>query len=130
MKLLGIDYGRAKIGLAVAEGSLASPLRVIRVSGFKDALREVREVLEVQKVQMVVVGISEGAMGEEQERFVFELKSCVDIPVETFDEGLTTQDAQFMAREAGLKQKKRREMEDAYAACVMLQSYLDCSSER
>ena len=49
----------------------------------------------------------------------------LNVPVETFDETLSTQDAQRMSKEAGIKQKRRHLMEDAYAAAIMLQNFLD-----
>lgn len=126
--ILGIDYGRAKIGLARAEGTLAEPWRVIRVSSEQDALKKVEQVVQVEQVAQVVVGVSEGEMGEEQKRFATELAQVLAVPVETQDEGLSTQDAQVMARTAGIPQKKRQKLEDAYAATIMLQSWLEAQN--
>ena len=64
MKTLGIDYGRSKIGLAISEGTLAEPWKVIRVDSFEDAVGKVMQVIKVEQVEKVV-GISEGKMGEE-----------------------------------------------------------------
>jgi len=118
-KILGIDYGRAKIGIAVGVGGLSEPLIVIKVENFEDAVGKIKKVIESENPEKVVVGISEGEMGEESEKFAKELDAA------TFDETLSSQDAQAMSREAGIPQKKRREMEDAYAASIMLQNYLD-----
>lgn len=123
--ILGIDYGRAKMGLARAEGSLADPWKVIRVDSFDDALKKIEKETETERPELMVVGVSEGAMGKEQEEFATALRRVVQVPVETWDEGLSTQDAEQLARESGKGPKKRREMEDAYAASVVLQSYLD-----
>jgi putative Holliday junction resolvase len=125
MKILGIDYGRRKIGLAIAEGSLAEPMSVIRYSDTRVLEDKLIKVIEDNNIEKVVVGISEGEMGEESETFALELRSSLIVPVETFDETLSTQDAQRMSQEAGIGQKKRHEMEDAYAAAIMLQNYLD-----
>lgn len=119
MKILGIDYGRRKVGLAIAEGSLAAPFKVLSVESFDDAIEKVKKLLQVLQVEKAVVGVSEGEMGEEQKEFARVLGA------ETFDETLTTQDAQKLSIEAGISRKKRRGMEDAYAASVMLQNYLD-----
>ena len=124
-KFLGVDYGRRKIGLAIADGPLAEPLKVVRVSPVGGVVSEVARVVEVENVEKVVVGISEGVMGEESKDFSLSLSRELDIPVETFDETLTTQDAQKMAIEAGISRKKRKSLEDAFAATVMLQSYLE-----
>ena len=126
-KFLGVDYGRRKIGLAIADGPLAEPLKVVRVSPVGGVVSEVARVVEVENVEKVVVGISEGVMGEESKDFSLSLSRELDIPVETFDETLTTQDAQKMAIEAGISRKKRKSLEDAFAATLMLQSYLDAN---
>lgn len=130
MKILGVDYGRAKIGLAVSDGPLAEPYSVIRVSDSEQALDKIEKIVKVEKVDKVVVGVSEGEMAQEQEEFARKLHEKLKIPVETQDETLSTQDAQHFAIEGGKGRLKRRQMEDAYAASVILQSYLDCSSER
>lgn len=113
------------MGLAIADGPLAEPLKVLRVDSVEEAVRKVVEVVEVEKVDKVIVGISEGEMGEESKEFSLSLSLRLKIPVETFDETLTTHDAQTLAIEAGIKREKRKALEDAFAATVMLQSYLD-----
>lgn len=125
IKTLGIDYGRAKVGLAIGVNSLAEPLKTLRYKDIKILLKQVIEVIKVEKVDKVVVGISEGAMAEETKRFVSVISHVLLVPVETFDETLTSQDAQRLSREAGVSQKKRKNMEDAYAASIMLQNYID-----
>ncbi|MAG59338.1 Holliday junction resolvase RuvX [Candidatus Woesebacteria bacterium] len=125
MKILGVDYGRAKIGIAVAEGKLADPLKVVKVNSVQDAIEKIVQVVKEEEVEKVIVGIAEGNIADEQTEFVQELEKHLKVPIETWDETLTTQDAQTLAIEAGLPQKKRRVLEDAFAASVMLQSYLD-----
>src|SRR3972149_6815693 len=102
MRILGIDYGRKKIGMAVTEGSLAEPYKVIRVNSFQEAIEKVSKEVEVSKVSKVVVGISEGEMGEESKKF------AESIGAEIYDETLTSQDAQRMAIEAGIKRSRRQ----------------------
>lgn len=125
MKILGIDYGRKKIGVAVSEGMVAEPLVVIRFNNEEEGLEKVAKVVKVEQIERVVVGISEGKMAEESKKFSLSLKELVKIPVEIFDETLSTQRAQELSIEAGIKRKKRKEMEDSYAAAVMLQGYLE-----
>lgn len=129
MTILGIDYGRAKVGLATSEGKLGIPLCVLRVSSPTDVVRKIIDIAREEKAEKIVVGISEGDMQKEQEKFVDILGEKSGVKVETWDETLTTQDAQTLARAAGLSKKKRREMKDAFAAAVMLQSYLDTYAE-
>lgn len=126
MRILGVDYGRRKIGLAIADGPLAEPHKVIRINSVEEAVKKVVVVVEVEKIEKLIVGISEGAMAEETNNFLSTISSTLSaIPVETFDETLTTQDAQKLAIEAGISRSKRKSLEDAFAAAVMLQSYLD-----
>ena len=118
-KTLGIDYGRSKIGLATSDGPLAEPFKVVRYNNKESAIEEIKKIIEKENIEKVVVGVSEGEMAEESKLFAKEFNA------ETFDETLTSQDAQILSREAGIGRKKRGEMEDAYAATIMLQNYLD-----
>lgn len=126
--ILGIDYGRAKIGFARADGSLAEPWKVIRVMSFEDAIKKTETEIKIEQPDLVVVGVSEGKMEEEQEKFAKSLSATFSVVM--WDEGLSTQDAQSMAVAAGVRKARRREMEDAYAASVMLQSYLNSQSSK
>lgn len=118
MRLLGIDYGRKKIGLATSEGGLAEPWKVVNSKGLE-------KILQTEKFDKIIIGISEGKMAAESKRFSLSLGKTLNIPVEVFDETLTSQDAQRLSREAGISQKKRHKMEDAYAAAIVLQNYID-----
>ncbi len=128
MKILGIDYGRSKVGLAIAVGGFAEPLEVVHYKNIDSLKEDIKKALMDEGVDKIVVGISEGEMGKESLEFSKELGRYLEIPVETFDETLTSKDAQKLSIEAGVKRKKRREMEDAYAASIMLQNYLDANS--
>lgn len=100
-------------------GNFAEPLRVVRFNDPKNLETEIKKIIEEENIEKVVVGVSENAMAAESEAFAKKLGA------EVFDETLTTRDAQAMSIESGMKRKKRREMEDAYAASIMLQNYLD-----
>jgi len=119
MKYLGIDYGRRKIGLAVSDGKLAEPFRVIRYKDIKSLVQQIKQIINIEKVDKVVVGISENEMAKESKEFAKTLGAQI------YDETLTTHDAIKLSILGGVKMKKRREMEDAYAATIMLQNYLD-----
>lgn len=127
MKILGIDYGRRKIGLAIADTDLglAEPLKVIRFENLEEGLEKVTQEIEVEEVEQIVLGISEGEMVEETKEFGKKLEKKLKISVEYQDETLTTHEAQELSIQAGIKRKKRKEMEDAYSATLILQSYLD-----
>lgn len=125
MKILGIDYGRKKIGMAIADGPLAEPWKIVKYSQVEEVIKRLSYLVAENEIDKIVVGISEGEMGEESKEFSLNLSKKLDIPVETFDETLSTQEAQRLSIEAGIKRKKRRGLEDAYAASVVLQSYID-----
>jgi putative Holliday junction resolvase len=125
MKTLAIDYGRSKMGVALGADSFAEPYRVIRYKDIKILREEIKRIIEKEKIDKVVVGISEGEMADETRKFRSRLEKEILIPIELFDETLTSRDAQKLSIEAGVPQKKRHELEDAYAASIMLQNYLD-----
>ena len=119
MRILGIDYGRAKVGLAFGESGLAEPLKVIRYKNIKILMDQIKQIAEEEKVNKLIVGISEGEIAKESKEFADKIGAV------TFDETLSTRDAQTLSRQNGMSRKKRKDMEDAFAASVMLQSYLD-----
>jgi putative transcription antitermination factor YqgF len=125
MKILGIDYGRRKLGLAMSEGYLSEPWKVLRVEHLDEALKKITQIIKDEKIEKVVIGVSEGAMGRESKDFGMNLQQELEIQVDTHDETLSTQDATRLAIEAGMGRKKRNEMEDAFAASIILQDYLD-----
>ncbi len=125
MLILGIDYGRKKMGLATADGLLAEPLKTLRYQDIKILSEVLREITEKLKVKKIVVGISEGKMAKETKAFGEKIEVKLGIPVVYQDETLTTQEAQELAIKAGIKRKKRRKLEDAYSATLILQAYLD-----
>lgn len=128
MRILGVDYGRAKIGLALADGPLAEPLATVAISDREDALAKIERIVKVESIDRVVVGVSEGKMGREQQEFAQSLKEKLPyVLVVSWDETLSTQDAQNLARQAGVGRKKRQDLEDAFAAAVVLQSFLDAA---
>ena len=129
MRILAIDYGRKKIGLAISNDKVAEPKSVIRYKYVKEVLAKISEVIENEKIERVVVGISEGKMEMESRSFARALREIIKVPVVTYDETLSTHDAQNLSIKAGLKRKKRKNLEDAYAAAIMLQNYLDSNAQ-
>jgi putative Holliday junction resolvase len=130
MRYLGIDYGLKKVGLAVSEGQVASPLKVVAISSLKDGLEKVAHEIKKEEIQRVVIGVSDGKMGKITKNFVRELKNRYqDQPVEIIeaDETLSSKDAQRLMITLGVSQKERKE-EDAYSAMLILQQFLDTLS--
>ena len=125
MRILGIDYGRKKIGLAISDGKLAEPLRVIRCKSGEEGIEKLKKVVEEEDVGKFVLGVSEGKMGEESKAFGKRLQDGIKLPVVFQDETLSTHQAQELSIEAGIGRMKRKKLEDAYSASLILQSYLD-----
>ena len=125
MTILGIDYGESKLGIAISSGKLASPLRVIKYKTQLEALLQIQEIIYENKVVRAVFGLSSGKIAEETKEFADIFNKTFHIPVEFQDETLSTKDAQRLAIEAGINRTKRKDMEDAFSAALILQSYLD-----
>ena len=123
MKVLALDYGSARTGVAVSDatGTIARPLGVVQRASSPDGLEALRTIVDEQEVDRVVVGMpltlrgEQGAQASETARFVELLRGVVDVPVETFDERFTTAIA---VRVGGSSD------EDARAAAHLLESYL------
>lgn len=127
MNILGIDYGRKKIGLALASSKLAMPLTIVKFVSWPKLVQRLTEIASREKVTKIIIGLSEAKMAEETKSFGEKLKKEISLPIEYFDETLSTYEAQRLAKEAGMKRKKRISLEDAFAAAVMLQFYLDAN---
>jgi len=131
MAILGLDIGEKRIGVALADGILAIPFTVIDRAGEGAALERILALAEEHGVERIVVGLPrslDGSIGGQAERvFTFSkaLSESVDVPVDTWDERLSTVAAERLLLDAGLKRGKRRAQRDAMAAAIILQSYLD-----
>lgn len=133
--ILGIDPGERRIGVALAdeETRFARPLETIDQQT-TDALTRLQELIAEHGVTTVVVGRPvnlagrEGQAMEAQKTFVMRLRDELDVPVDVYDERLTTVIAERSMREAGTKAAQRKAMRDAVAASVMLQGYMDSRS--
>ena len=132
MRALGIDLGEQRIGVAVSSGSLAVPLEVVGRSG--DRRRDHRRLAELaaeSEADVVVVGLPlslDGSIGPAARRALAEtdeLARCLTVPVETYDERLTTVTAQRSLREMNVSPAARKRAIDQIAAAVMLQAWLD-----
>ena len=126
MKVLALDYGSARTGVAVSDpsGTLARPLTVVTRVRTPKGMKELLDLVRAEEPERVVVGLPltlRGARGEqarETETFVEELRAAVGVPVETWDERFTT----ALASSGGAS------AEDARAAAHLLSSWLEWKS--
>lgn len=132
-RVLALDLGSRRIGLAIS-GPLhitAQPLTTLEASGPRRAIEEIGRIVRERGVERVIVGLplllngSRGVEARKAERFAAELGRALDLPVETWDERLTSVQAERVLLAADVSRKRRKEVLDAMSAQILLQSYLD-----
>lgn len=134
VRALALDLGTRRIGVAVSDptGTLASPYDTVVRSG--DVSRDhdaIRTLIEEAGAEVLVVGLPlslDGSVGPAARQVLDEvelLRAAAPVPVETYDERLTTVTADRNLREQGLGGRARRKVVDKAAAAVLLQSWLD-----
>jgi putative holliday junction resolvase len=146
-RILSIDYGRARIGLALADSEtrMPQPLSTMERVNRNEDMRRLRELAREHGVKQIVVGLplrldgTHGEMAEEVERFAERVRKQIGVPVELVDERLTSWEAERILEEvqgrfihddklSGGKQPKKVQAKmtvDAVAAAVILKEYLD-----
>lgn len=133
-RVLGLDLGSKRIGVAVSDrsGLIASPFTVLQRSGSERRDHEaIAKLVLEEECERVVVGLPlslDGSMGRAAKSAVAEvgrLATVVNVPVETYDERLTTVSAERALMEAKMRADARRRVVDKVAAAVMLQSWID-----
>ena len=138
MRILAVDHGEKRIGLALSDptAAIASPLTVIaHVSRALDAA-QVAALATEHEASLILVGQSfdedghPNAAGRSAARFAEALRLQINLPVEMWDESLSTQDARASRIELGVSRKKRAGHHDSLAAVVILQSYLEANRKR
>jgi len=134
MKILGIDHGEARIGLALSDdlGMLAHPFETIDGRAKTAAiLRQIAGLVTTKKIERVIIGLPRnmngtyGPAADKVREFADKLKTTLSIPVQLWDERMTTLQAQRSLHDAGRNVKNSRKVIDQVAAVIILQSYLD-----
>jgi putative Holliday junction resolvase len=132
-RIMGIDYGTARIGIAMSDElqMLAHPSETIALAKVADPVGRIAALVAEKDVELIVVGLPRhmnGAVGDSAEQasdFAKKLQSKVTCKVRTWDERLSTVAAQRALREAGKSVRQTRGYIDQVAAQMLLQSYLD-----
>ena len=127
---LGLDIGDRRIGVAMSDpqGILASPLTIINRTDELSGIDAILAIIDQNQVGVVVVGLplsmngSIGSQAEKVQDFASQLSKHAEVPIEFRDERLTTVSAQRLMK---MTKKDRRSRDDAMAAALILQSYLD-----
>src|ERR1017187_8579712 len=133
MRILALDHGTKRIGVAVSDETktIAQPLEYIPAEPFADFLTRLKELLREKEIDLILIGLprnmdgSYGPAAFQVETFVAALKDAVAIPIKTWDEQLTSAQANRVLIQGGARRAKRKEKVDQTAAAILLQSYLD-----
>jgi len=138
-RLLGIDFGEARIGVAGSDaiGLMAHPVETVHVRRVADPLARIAEICAQRGCELVVVGLplrmdgSPGTAAAKVGKFIKRLRKVLpeEVGIVTHDERLTTVEAQAQLHAAGRTVKSSRDVIDQAAAVVILQHYMDANSE-
>lgn len=132
-RILAVDYGEKRIGLAVSDelAITASPLMTLTRRSDEELVRQIVQLASKLRIEKIVVGLpqrTDGREGEMERRvkaFAEKLQQSTQVPVVLFDERFTTRIAEQVLLEADLSRQKRKQVRDRLAAVILLQSYLD-----
>jgi putative holliday junction resolvase len=134
VRVIALDLGSRRIGVAVSDstGTVASPLTVLaRSRSRRHDYERIAAVVRDEEAELVVIGLpislsgNEGPAARAARIEANALATLVDVPIETFDERLTTVTAERALTEAGVRGPARRQVVDKVAAAVILQAFLD-----
>lgn len=132
MRIIALDVGDKRIGAAVSDplGITAQGVGVVNRRDADYDVDEIKKIVDGYKAQLIVVGMPlnmDGTKGESAKKaalFAEALRSALNIPVETYDERLSTKESQRFLISADVSRKRRKEVIDTMAAQLILQSYL------
>jgi putative Holliday junction resolvase len=133
MRILALDHGTKRIGVAVSDETktIAQPLEYIPAEPFADFLARLKKLLVEKKIDLVLIGLprnmdgSYGPAAQKVEAFVAALRNAITVPSKTWDERLTSSQANRILIQGKVRRDQRKEKVDKMAAAILLQSYLD-----
>jgi len=136
MRILGLDVGEKTIGVAVSDvtGLIAQGVCTISRETLNDDMNKLKGIIVEYEVAKIIVGLPRnmnntlGPQGEKVLEFVSRLKGALEIPIETWDERLSTVSAERVLIEGDISRKKRKKVIDKMAAVFILQNYLDSAN--
>lgn len=136
MRVLAIDHGTKRMGIAISDElkMIAQPLEYIPAEPFAKFLERLKEILREKQVELIVVGLprnmdgSYGPAALKVQEFVAALKSALTLPIQMWDERLTSAQANRFLLQGNVRRAQRKEKVDKTAAAILLQAYLDSLS--
>lgn len=138
MRILALDHGTRRIGVAVSDElkMIAQPLEFIPAEPFANVIERLKEIIRTKEVELILLGMprnmdgSYGPAALKVQEFIAVLKDKIAIPIQTWDERLTSAQAQRFLIEGNVRREQRKEKVDKTAAAILLQSYLDSLQTR
>ena len=133
MRVLGIDHGTKRMGIAISDesGMIAQPLEYIPAEPFAGFITRLKEIIKEKQVDQILVGMprnmdgSYGAATEKVKEFITALQPYITTPIKTWDERLTSVMANRALLQGNVRRDQRKQKVDKMAAAILLQSYLD-----
>ena len=133
MRILALDHGSKRIGVAVSDETktIAQPLEFIPAEPFADFLERLKQLIREKEISLILIGLprnmdgSYGPAALKVQTFIAVLKDAITVPIKTWDERLTSAQANRVLIQGGVRRAKRKEKVDKMAAAILLQSYLD-----
>jgi len=133
MRVLAIDHGTKRMGIALSDELkvIAQPLAYVAAEPTAGCLARLEELVREKEVELVLVGMprnmdgSYGPAAAKVQEFVTALRAAITAPIRTWDERLTTVQANRLLIQGNVRREKRKEKVDKMAAAILLQSYLD-----
>jgi putative holliday junction resolvase len=137
MRILALDHGTKRVGVAVSDElqMIAQPLEYIPAQPFAGFVTRLEELLTEKEVELILIGMprnmngSFGAAALKVQEFVETLQGSLSVPIKTWDERLTSAQANRLLIQGNVRRDKRKEKVDKMAAAILLQSYLDSLAE-
>jgi putative Holliday junction resolvase len=137
MRILAIDHGTRRIGLAISDELklIAQPLEFVPAEPFDAFAERLKEILADKPCELILIGLPRnmdgtyGPAAEKVRELVTRLKEAVPIPIRTWDERLTSAQANRVLLQGNVRRAERKQKVDAMAAAILLQSYLDASAD-
>ena len=138
MKLLGLDVGDRRVGVACGDTNvcIATPLDVVVRANFDTDVRALAVFVRKYEVEKLIIGLPRNMDGTEGDQaksvadYAAKLANALNLPVQLWDERLSTVEATRRRNETGACGKKSRRSLDAVAAAVILQDYMDAQSHQ
>ncbi len=133
MRILALDHGTKRIGIALSDElkMIAQPMEFVEAEPIQKFFDRLKEIIREKEVELILIGMprnmdgSYGPAALKVQEFIAVLKDKVAIPIQTWDERLTSAQAQRFLIQGGVRRQERKQKVDKTAAAILLQSYLD-----